>query len=81
MNEMITITDTIAAEAKLASGLVYVPGLDTGITRKSGAHGFFYYRPYGRRINEAAEIKRLDSLAIPPAYTDAVITTNPLSHL
>lgn len=81
MNEMITNTETVAAGAKLASGLVYVPGLDTGITRKSGAHGFLYYRPDGRRIKEAGEIERLNSLAIPPAYADVVISTNPLSHL
>jgi len=81
MNQIITEIDTIAAEAKLASGLVYVPGLDTGITRKMGAKGFLYYRPDGRRITEPAEIARLNSLAIPPAYTDVVISTNPFSHL
>lgn len=81
MNQIITEIDTIAAEAKLVSGLVYVPGLDTGITRKMGANGFLYYRPDGRRITEASEVARLNSLAIPPAYTDVVISTNPFSHL
>ncbi|MBO0145463.1 DNA topoisomerase IB [Agrobacterium sp. Ap1] len=81
MNQIITKIDTIAADAKLASGLVYVPGLETGITRKVGAKGFLYYRPDGRRIKEAEEIKRLNALAIPPAYTDVVISTNPFSHL
>ncbi|SFB50788.1 DNA topoisomerase-1 [Rhizobium sp. NFR07] len=81
MNQTITDIETIAAEAKLASGLVYVPGLETGITRKMGAKGFLYYRPDGRRITEAAEISRLNALAIPPAYTDVVISTNPFSHL
>jgi DNA topoisomerase-1 len=81
MNQIITEIDTIAAEAKLTSGLVYVPGLETGITRKLGAKGFLYYRPDGRRITEASEIARLNALAIPPAYTDVVISTNPFSHL
>ncbi len=81
MNQIITEIDTIATEAKLASGLVYIPGLDTGISRKMGAKGFLYYRPDGRRITEASEIARLNSLAIPPAYTDVVISTNPFSHL
>ncbi len=81
MNQTLTEIDTIAAEAKLASGLVYVPGLETGITRKWGARGFMYYRPDGRRITEAAEISRLNALAIPPAYTDVIISTNPFSHL
>ncbi len=81
MNQTLTEIDTIAAEAKLSSGLVYIPGLETGITRKMGARGFLYYRPDGRRITAAAEISRLNSLAIPPAYTDVVISTNPFSHL
>ncbi|MCR6502827.1 DNA topoisomerase IB [Shinella sp. CPCC 101442] len=81
MNEIITKIDKTVTEAKLRSGLVYVPELDTGITRISGANGFLYYRPDGRRIKEAEEIKRLNALAIPPAYTDVVISTNPFSHL
>jgi len=81
MNTVITEIDTIAAEAKLSSGLVYVPGLETGITRRQGKRGFLYYRPDGRRITDASEVARLNALAIPPAYTNVVISTNPLSHL
>ncbi|MFJ6322219.1 MULTISPECIES: DNA topoisomerase IB [unclassified Rhizobium] len=81
MNQLITEIDTSSAQAKLASGLVYLPGLDTGITRKMGARGFLYYRPDGRRVTDSAEISRLSALAIPPAYTDVVISTNPFSHL
>ncbi len=81
MNEMFAKIDAIDAEAKLASGLVYIPGLESGITRKPGASGFLYYRPDGRRITEPSEIERLNALAIPPAYTNVIISTNPLSHL
>ncbi|MGV1895830.1 DNA topoisomerase IB [Agrobacterium vitis] len=81
MNQIVTEIDGNATEAKLTSGLVYGPGLETGITRKMGARGFLYYRPDGRRITQADEIARLNSLAIPPAYTDVVISTNPFSHL
>ncbi len=81
MNQVITEIDTIADETKLASGLVYVPGLETGITRKMGSKGFLYYGPNGHRITVDSEIQRLNALAIPPAYTNVVISTNPLSHL
>ncbi|MFP3546924.1 DNA topoisomerase IB [Rhizobium sp. SIMBA_035] len=81
MNQIVTELDTVAAEAKVASGLVYVPGLETGITRRIGNKGFVYYGPDGRRISDAPEIARLNALAIPPAYTDVVISTNPFSHL
>jgi len=81
MDQIVTKLDTIAAEAKLATGLVYVPGMETGITRRVGKSGFIYYRPDGQRITEKLEIERLNALAIPPAYTDVVISTNPFSHL
>jgi DNA topoisomerase-1 len=81
MDTVITEIDTIAAETKLSSGLVYVPGLETGITRRQGKRGFLYYRPDGRRITDGAEVKRLDALAIPPAYSNVIISTNPFSHL
>ncbi len=77
----ITELDSVAAEAKLNSGLVYIPGLETGITRRTGKRGFLYYAPDGKRITDREEIARLDALAIPPAYTDVVISTNPFSHL
>jgi len=83
MNQMIA-KDTVAAamaEVKLASGLVYCSSLDEGITRKATAKGFAYYLPGGRRIKDTSEIARLNALAIPPAYTDVLISTNPLSHL
>lgn len=83
MNQMMTKVPTAAAEAeaRLASGLVYVPGLEAGISRKMGRRGFLYYAPDGARIADKTEIVRLNALAIPPAYTDVVISTNPLSHL
>jgi DNA topoisomerase-1 len=83
MNQMLQthIIDATAAEAKLFCGLVYIPGLETGITRKEGKRGFLYCTPDGRRIVDKNEIARLNALAIPPAYRDVLISTNPLSHL
>ncbi|MBN8954324.1 MULTISPECIES: DNA topoisomerase IB [unclassified Rhizobium] len=83
MNQMLSKVGlaAAAAEAKLHSGLIYIPGLETGITRKQGKKGFLYYSPAGSRITRPSEIARLDALAVPPAYTNVVISTNPLSHL
>ncbi|CAN7581770.1 DNA topoisomerase IB [Rhizobium sp. LjRoot30] len=83
MNQMIP-KDRIAAAAaqgKLTSGLVYRSSLEEGITRKPAAKGFAYFMPGGRRIKDNSEIARLNALAIPPAYTDVIISTDPLSHL
>ncbi|NLS00863.1 DNA topoisomerase IB [Rhizobium sp. P38BS-XIX] len=63
------------------SGLVYVSSLANGITRKQGKKGFLYFDPTGQRIRDAEEIARINALAIPPAYEDVIISTNPLSHL
>ncbi len=83
MNQIISEAKikTIAATAEPASGLVYTPGLENGITRKPGKRGFIYYKPDGSRIADRTEIARLNALAIPPAYTGVLISTNPYSHL
>jgi len=36
---------------------------------------------HGRRILDAAELRRLSALAIPPAYSDVIISPDPNSHL
>jgi DNA topoisomerase-1 len=70
-----------AAKSKLASRLVYISDLATGITRKPGKRGFLYATPHGKRITDPAEIARLNSLAVPPAYTDVIISTDPHTHI
>ncbi|MGV1794432.1 DNA topoisomerase IB [Rhizobium lusitanum] len=83
MNQIISKVDAAAAaaELKLHSGLTYLVSLEDGIRRRHGKNGFLYYMPSGMRITDRVEIARLDALAIPPAYTDVVISTNPFSHL
>lgn len=61
--------------------IVYLAGLETGITRKRSGAGFAYYDPRGQRITDPKELHRLSALAIPPAYTDVIISPDPNSHL
>jgi DNA topoisomerase-1 len=44
-----------------------------GIRRKRAGSGFTYIRPDGSRLAEANALKRIKSLAIPPAWTDVWI--------
>jgi DNA topoisomerase-1 len=83
MNERLQthIIHATVPEAKLSCGLIYVPCLETGITRREGKRGFLYYTADGRRIADKNEIARLNALAIPPACRDVLISSNPLSHL
>ena len=43
--------------------------------------GLQYLNGHGRRLRDARHIKRIDSLAIPPAWTDVWICRQPNGHL
>jgi DNA topoisomerase-1 len=80
--DQIVSRETLASETALSAPVLeYVSGLETGITRKLGKNGFSYHTPDGRRIKDRDEIARLNALAIPPAYTNVIISANPSSHL
>jgi DNA topoisomerase-1 len=42
---------------------------------------FCYFDPAGQRITDPDEIKRLNALAVPPAYTNVWICADPRGHL
>jgi DNA topoisomerase-1 len=73
-------------------GLVYVSDQARGIkrvrlrARKSNGRGsavprFHYLGPSGRRIRDLRTLARIAKLAIPPAYEDVWICSNPRGHL
>ena len=62
--------------------LRYYTGDKPGYTRqKAGEKEFHYFDQQGRRITDEAEIQRINSLAIPPAYTDVWICPSKNGHL
>jgi DNA topoisomerase IB len=68
-------------------GLTYVSDQARGIRRvrlrgpKKSPPRFAYFGPSGRRIRDARTLARIARLAIPPAYEDVWICTNPRGHL
>jgi DNA topoisomerase I len=52
-----------------------------GITRRGRGRGFEYRREDGRRVRDRGELDRIRSLAIPPAWTDVWICSDPFGHL
>ena len=66
---------------KAATELVYLSNLEGGISRKPGKRAFRYYDANGQRITDRDELDRIAALAIPPAYTDVLISVDPNSHL
>lgn len=65
----------------LPRDLHYVDDTLPGITRKKLRGKFCYFDPAGQRISDPDEIKRINALAVPPAYTDVWICSDPRGHL
>lgn len=63
------------------TGLNYVTDGVAGISRRRAGKGWAYYYPDGTRITDRHERRRLNSLAIPPAWTDVWICPDPKGHI
>ncbi|HZR83874.1 MAG TPA: DNA topoisomerase IB [Candidatus Binatia bacterium] len=68
-------------ESAAAAGLRYVSDATPGIRRKRAGHGFVYVGPDGRRIGDAAVLRRIRSLVIPPAWRDVWICPRADGHI
>jgi len=60
-------------EAAEAAGLRYVSDARPGIRRKNIKKGFTYTRADGSKLTETDILRRIKSLAVPPAWTDVWI--------
>lgn len=67
--------------AAKAARLHYVSDAKAGIARRAVTEGWVYVGPDGAEITDEAEIARIRALAIPPAYRDVWICTDPRGHL
>lgn len=61
--------------------LVYVDDDLPGITRRRAGKGWAYYDPAGALIRDPAERRRLNAIALPPAYRDAWFCPAPNGHI
>lgn len=64
-----------------AQGLVYVSDRAPGIRRVRRGKGFAYRHRTGRTVSDPRTLARIRALAIPPAYKDVWICTDPHGHL
>lgn len=64
-----------------SAGLRYVTDSAPGITRRRCGRGWTYRDPEGRTIRSRAVRRRIEALAIPPAWTDVWICPDPEGHL
>ena len=70
-----------AVESAQAAGLRYVSDTTPGIRRKKTGTGFSYSGADGKTIKDTAELARIRSLAVPPAYTDVWICPAANGHI
>ncbi len=63
-----------------AAGLRYVTD-SPGIRRHRAGKGFLYKTPAGKIVRDPEEIRRIRSLAVPPAWRDVWICPQPNGHL
>src|SRR5262245_18381824 len=63
------------------ANLVYVSDEKPGIRRKRSGQGFRYESNGGTTVKDAAALKRIKALAIPPAWTDVWISPKANGHI
>jgi DNA topoisomerase I len=54
---------------------------DLFIRRRRNGTGFSYLGPSGRALRDSATLRRLKSLAVPPAYEEVLYADDPRAHL
>ncbi|TMC96504.1 MAG: DNA topoisomerase IB [Chloroflexi bacterium] len=64
-----------------AQGLIYSIDAEPGIKRVRRGRGFQYRRPSGSSVRDAATLRRIAGVAVPPAWTDVWINPNPRGHI
>jgi len=62
------------------AGLRYVQADDPGLSRRRRGRGFSYRDAHGRPV-DAGTVRRIDELAIPPAWRDVWICPDELGHI
>jgi DNA topoisomerase-1 len=83
MTEMDKTKKETAPEVATArsAGLQYVTDQQTGIRRLRAGGGFAFLSSTGRHLKDAAVLKRIRSLAVPPAWKDVWICPSAHGHI
>jgi DNA topoisomerase-1 len=68
-------------EAAEHAGLTYVSDERPGLRRRKAGKGFCYVGADGGKVRDAALLKRIKSLAVPPAWTDVWICPKANGHI
>jgi DNA topoisomerase-1 len=70
-----------SVRAARAAGIRYVCSTEPGIRRRRVGGRFYYVTEAGQRVTNAAQLSRIASLAIPPAWQNVWICSDPNGHI
>ncbi len=73
--------DLEAPDAARTAGLAYVSDEEPGIRRRQRGKGFSYIGPSRAKLAAKPALKRIRSLAVPPAWSDVWICPEPNGHI
>src|SRR5688500_16182560 len=76
-----TSLEVEAAASARAAAMRYVTDVVPGIRRVRAKSGFRYLNSHGKPLRDRAELQRIKSLAIPPAWTNVWICPLANGHL
>jgi DNA topoisomerase-1 len=81
MREVTTLTANALKKRIRARDLIYVSDREPGIRRIRRGQGFVYRHLKGRMVANRRVLDRIRKIAIPPAYRDVWICSDPRGHL
>jgi DNA topoisomerase-1 len=80
-NAAIELNRLLKARAPKKGLLRRVSPQDLTLRRRRNGKGYAYLGPDGRALRDSATLRRLKSLAVPPAYEDVLFASDPRAHL
>ena len=80
-NAAVELNRLLKARAPKPARLRRVSPAELVIRRRRNGKGFTYVGADGRAVREPATLRRLKSLAVPPAYEEVLYATDPRAHL
>src|SRR4051812_47005857 len=81
MSPAMTTSEFPAEELARIAKLRYILDEEPGFSRALNGKGFLYYNGQGSRLRDRRHIARIETLAIPPAWTEVWICRYANGHL
>ncbi len=81
MRKIASVLPASPEKAAKSAGLIYVSDERKGIARKRHGKAFTYQAPDGKAMRDLATLRRIKSLAIPPAWTEVWICPRDDGHI